>query len=380
MKRFLLLISLFSLISFYGEAQNFKGQWKGSFLDKSTTFVGWGGDRCDYVLELEVNGREVSGYSYTYFSDGGKKYYTICSLTGFVNKAEKYIEVKEIVRTKTNVPNTIRNCFQVHRLTYSKEDDTEMLQGTWVPAPNQDGDCGYGTTSLERRVLKKNYSLYSPATNKKTNPSNKNIPSLADKNKSKASAPIVKKAPGPVKKVTAPATKPVAKTTAKQPAKKPVKQDETALKPKTDIIQDTLQKNAIKTIVQDKITNPTPSFEKRNTNILKTIEVENVSVKVDLYDNGEIDGDSISLFYNNKLILSHKRLSDKPITLTINVEDDKSVNELVMYAENLGSIPPNTALMIVTDGPKRYEVRITSDLQKSGTIRFVHKPGVAAGN
>jgi hypothetical protein len=47
------------------------------------------------------------------------------------------------------------------------------------------------------------------------------------------------------------------------------------------------------------------------------------------------------------------------------------INELVMYADNLGTIPPNTALMIVTDGNKRYEVRVTSDLKKSGTIRFV---------
>jgi len=101
--------------------------------------------------------------------------------------------------------------------------------------------------------------------------------------------------------------------------------------------------------------------------------VENVSVKVSLYDNGEIDGDSVSLFYNGKLLLSHQRLSDKPITLTINVDKDKTVNELVMYAENLGSIPPNTALMVVYDGPNRYEIRITSDLQKSGAIRFVHK-------
>jgi hypothetical protein len=47
---------------------------------------------------------------------------------------------------------------------------------------------------------------------------------------------------------------------------------------------------------------------------------------------------------------------------------------LVMYAENLGEIAPNTALMVVTDGPHRYEVRIASDLQKSGVIRFIHKP------
>ena len=52
-------------------AQDFTGQWKGQFVDKSTTFSGWGGDRCDYVLEIECKGKNVTGYSYTYFSDGG---------------------------------------------------------------------------------------------------------------------------------------------------------------------------------------------------------------------------------------------------------------------------------------------------------------------
>ena len=73
-------------------------------------------------------------------------------------------------------------------------------------------------------------------------------------------------------------------------------------------------------------------------------------------------------------MLSHKRLSDQPITLTLTLNKNVSYNELTMYAENLGAIPPNTALMIVTDGNKRYEVRITSDTEKNGTVTFVHKP------
>lgn len=67
-------------------SQDFKGQWKGEFIDRSTSFTGWGGDRCEYVLEIETNGNKVSGYSYTYFSDGGKKYYTICKLSGTINR------------------------------------------------------------------------------------------------------------------------------------------------------------------------------------------------------------------------------------------------------------------------------------------------------
>jgi len=107
---------------------------------------------------------------------------------------------------------------------------------------------------------------------------------------------------------------------------------------------------------------------------VKTIEIMNPTFRVDLYDNGDIDGDSISLFYNGKLLLSHKRLTDKPLTLTLDANTGDQSNELTMYAENLGVIPPNTALMVVTDGDKRHEVRIASDLKRSGTIRFIHKP------
>ena len=93
---------------------------------------------------------------------------------------------------------------------------------------------------------------------------------------------------------------------------------------------------------------------------------------MDLYDNGEIDGDSISLFYNSKLLFSHKRLTEKPIHIALEASSDSTMSELTMYAENLGKFPPNTALMVVMDGDKRFEVRIASDLKKSGTIRFVH--------
>ena len=122
---------------------------------------------------------------------------------------------------------------------------------------------------------------------------------------------------------------------------------------------------------------PDIAIDKRNSTLIKTIQLVNETFKVDLYDNGDIDGDSISLFFNGKLLLSHQRLSDKAISLTLSTDNNRDVNELVMYAENLGEIPPNTALMVVTDGNNRYEVRITSDLEQSGAIRFIHKPKTA---
>lgn len=348
-----LFIGLILTLQVY--AQNFTGQWKGEFIDHSTSFVGWGGDRCEYVLELECSGTKVSGYSYTYFSDAGKKYYTICRLEGKYNKTARSIEVTEVERTKTNVPNNIRNCFQVHKLKYAKDDEEQTLTGTWSPAPNQEGDCGYGTTTLSRRILQKNTALYPNPVEKVNKPAVK-TPATITRDKV-ASTPIVKdkaKSPPIIKAVPKPVTPPV------------IAKADPVTKEKTKTVEPLVIKS-------DPSEKAMPKYEKRNSDLLKTIEIDNDSFRLDLYDNGEIDGDSISLFYNGRLLLSHKRLSDKAITLKLKVENINDVNELVMYAENLGEIPPNTALMVVTDGDSRYEVRISSDLQRSGVIRFVHK-------
>jgi len=399
MKKIVPLI-LFVFVSTSLAAQDFTGQWKGEFIDKSTSFTGWGGDRCEYVLELECNGTKVTGYSYTYFSDAGKRYYTICKLSGTIDKASKSIEVRETERTKTNVPVTIRNCFQIHKLTYFKKDDEQSLEGSWVPVPNQQGDCGFGTTILTRRTLQQNTSYVAkpvtktkPAVTPKTVPkattpltkvAPKTPPTVAAKKQPAASVTKVvpKKTTVPVVKVQPKktTTAPVAKTEPKKTTVPPANRPEADKKSNTEQAEPVTNNLPTPDPIVRKEPEPNKiaddSYKKRNSDLIKTIEIDSTSFTVALYDNGEIDGDSISLFFNGKLLLSHKKLSEKPLKLTLDVDPNKSVNELIMYAENLGTIPPNTALMVVNDGDNRYEVRISSDLQKSGTIRFIHKPKI----
>ncbi|MEO5997013.1 MAG: hypothetical protein ABIN89_09755 [Chitinophagaceae bacterium] len=107
----------------------------------------------------------------------------------------------------------------------------------------------------------------------------------------------------------------------------------------------------------------------RKVELIQTIDLETASVKVELYDNGQIDGDTISVFLNDQLILYKKGLSDKPITLDIPIQESKDY-KMIMYAENLGSIPPNTALMVVTSGKKKYEIYLSSSEQKSAAVKF----------
>lgn len=114
---------------------------------------------------------------------------------------------------------------------------------------------------------------------------------------------------------------------------------------------------------------PPPLVLAQRTNlVVKQIETEAGEIKIDLYDNGEIDGDTVSIYHNNTLLVPHTRLSQKPITFRITVDPAHPHHEVIMVAENLGSIPPNTSLMILTAGTKRYEVFISSSEKKNAKV------------
>ncbi|HET7897281.1 MAG TPA: hypothetical protein VFL47_06420 [Flavisolibacter sp.] len=114
---------------------------------------------------------------------------------------------------------------------------------------------------------------------------------------------------------------------------------------------------------------PVPAILQQRTNTLaKQIETGAGVIQLDLYDNGEIDGDTVSIYHNNQLIVSQQRLSSKPISFRIQVDQNQPHHELVMVANNLGSIPPNTSLMIVTTKDKRYQVFISSTEQQNAKV------------
>lgn len=114
---------------------------------------------------------------------------------------------------------------------------------------------------------------------------------------------------------------------------------------------------------------PVPEPLKSRTNALvKRIFFPEGDVFIELYDNGIVDGDTVSIYDNNLLLISRAGLSEKPIRLKINLQPGQTHHELVMVAENLGSIPPNTSLMILTAKGRREEVFISSNEQKNAKL------------
>jgi hypothetical protein len=97
------------------------------------------------------------------------------------------------------------------------------------------------------------------------------------------------------------------------------------------------------------------------------------SLELSLYDNGEIDGDTVSIYMNGEVILSKQGLKASAIKKTIYITPGNEDFTLVLFAENLGKYPPNTGLLVVHDGDDVYNLRFSSDFEKNAGIIFRRK-------
>lgn len=161
-------------------------------------------------------------------------------------------------------------------------------------------------------------------------------------------------------------TTPVKKPASPQVSIPGKRTDEPAIK-KTTTIETPSPVKPGRTTAPGVLSLPAPIATRENP-VIKQISTEAGELLVQLYDNGQVDGDTVSIFHNNQLIKSRAALSDKPVTIKIMLDEQHPHHELVMVAENLGSIPPNTSLMIITAKRNRYEVFISSSEQKNAKI------------
>jgi hypothetical protein len=112
-------------------------------------------------------------------------------------------------------------------------------------------------------------------------------------------------------------------------------------------------------------------FTSRKKILQNVIPLTGDSIELRFYDNAEIDGDSIAVFLNGRLLQEHILLAEQAYIMKIAIRDLQPDNELVMVAENLGSIPPNTSLMVAIVEDKRYEAHLQSTEGSSALVRLV---------
>jgi hypothetical protein len=360
------LLYFLLLLSLAAPAQSLTGIWRGYFAQNSFGFYE---DRYKFEIQIEQGKRDaIAGVTYSYKTT---VFYGKAVLQGVYTKSTKNLVLNELKLVELKIGDDSQPCLMTCYLEYDKMGSTETLTGTYTSRNVKNkGDCGSGKVYLERKTTsdfyKEDFIIKKENEDKKKEANTaRKKPSIQIATKSKAP----QTAKNESSKTPASTLKPGAEdnliTKDKSP-KKEVDAPAIVVPPTKDIttIKPPPEKKAV----------PKPEVLTRRTNeLVKTFQTSAKEIKIELYDNGEIDGDTITVYHNNRLVISKKRLTDKPITLTIHANEDEGVHEFVMVAENLGAIPPNTALMVITAGNKRYETFVTSTEQKNAVVVLQYK-------
>jgi hypothetical protein len=372
---------LFSLLFVFltAGAQNITGIWRGYFIQKS---FGLYEDRYKFEIQIEQTPtNSIKGVTYSYKTT---VFYGKATLQGIYTTKTKNVVINELKLVEVKIGEDSQPCLMTCYLDYDKMGKLETLSGTYTSRNLKDkGDCGSGKVYLEKTTTsdfyKEDFLVKRENELKNRPPLLKRIIPTPQPNTLRKPAPSTNKPTDRIVKAE-PKVKPGAEKNVIVKVEQP--KDKIPEKPKDktpDVpIAQNRKEEVTKAAPVERKLPPTPDvIRKRDNELVRTFHTSAREIKIELYDNGEIDGDTITVYHNNKMILSKKRLTDKPLAFKIEVNDDDPHHEFVMVAENLGTIPPNTALMVITAGSKRYETFLTSTEKKNAVVRLEYKPNGA---
>lgn len=394
MKRFLFFVCC--LVVFSASAQDLTGIWRGHFNANNSRFLEMMGQDGRYKFEVQIDQRDKAfgGVTYSYLTT---VFYGKATAKGTVNPKTKKVMLEEMKIVEVRMSSGSMACIMTCFLQYSKLGDEEYLEGTYTSMNVDDSsNCGRGTVFLRKVTTSDFYKepFLIKREKEKENPIAKKPDTVAKK------MPVAKLTPGKTTTTKTTTTKkPVAgKTTTQKPAtgnkvttNKPSTTKTPAGKPpvtkppvKTVSPPVATENNNPKTTTVDSVkkiekkpipvvVTPPKVLTTRANELVRTIVTSSNEVIINIYDNGTVDNDTISVYLDKRLVLAKKRLTEKALTMKLELNDSTNFHELVMVAENLGEIPPNTSLMVVKAGNKQYEVRITSTEQKNAVVIFKYE-------
>lgn len=344
------------------------GLWKGELFNDSTQKF------YRYEIGISEEKGKLSGFSHTFFLVDDKEFYGVKKVK--VREMDGKIIIEDDGLIANNYPvSPAKGVRQLNVLTLEIKDSIMYMTGPFTTNRTKQFSPLTGSISLQRKndfwqsalvphlqelglsnnlsFIKKENDLAKVEADKKTEQNelaaNNNIPEIT-KEKEKNETPVKKE------DVVVKAKNPV--DTSKK------KETEVAISKKQVRINE--EKNIAKGPV--KSTAPAAEVESRLNVVQQTVYFSSDSLQISLYDNGEVDGDTVSVLMNGKIIMAKEGLSTRAVKKTIYVNPITDSVELVMYAENLGSIPPNTGLLVVHDGKSIYEIRFSGDLKKNAAI------------
>jgi hypothetical protein len=112
--------------------------------------------------------------------------------------------------------------------------------------------------------------------------------------------------------------------------------------------------------------------QQRRADLVQEIVTAERELRVRVFDNGLADGDTVSILHNQTIVADHLRVPVQAYVFTIKI-DGTEVHEITLIAHNVGSIPPNTATVIIEAGEERYRLTASTDLERNAVIRVHYK-------
>jgi hypothetical protein len=354
-------------------AQNLTGRWQGSFIANGDALIN------NYTYELVIKENASHQITAQTITKKGDQFYASAFARGSHSIRTQLIQIDETSFDQIKIANELEACLMSNFLTYKNMDGHEILEGTYMSTSvNGKKNCGSGKVFLEKvpsLLSIKNTRV----ENKKTDTQKTKLATTQNtQRKTKPSTTFLAKPSAPTTTKNAP------NSTGKLIASTENTNSKNTVNPTTETdIDDVIVENetiSTNTIIQNTIRNQPINLAwvlvGRENKLIKKIITNSKKISLDLFDNGTIDNDTIIVFDNKKLLVNKKRLSYKAIHLEFDFTENIREHEVIIVAHNMGTVPPNTALLLFKDGKVRQEYFITSTNKINAKILIVYEPPI----
>ena len=154
-----------------------------------------------------------------------------------------------------------------------------------------------------------------------------------------------------------------------------IQSDPVSTEVKTEM--DTMVNEVINTYVPKKTTEPILSElpERKENRRVKPIRHEHKltfnsnQLTFEIWDAQVIDGDIVSIYVGDEIIVEEYSITAVKKTVKFDASAYKRTY-VYLHAHNLGTLPPNTVTMMVSDGQTSHQVELRSDLSGSSALEL----------
>lgn len=394
--RFLIIFLFYYLGSNTLFAQQLEGKWKGYFTPNNSPF----GKVYSYEMDITQGpNSQLTISSYTKLSN---EFSAHAYATGNLDKITLLVHIEEQGFLDLNIQENYSPCLMNNFMIYKNLRGHEIIEGTYTSYNKKTGkDCGGGKVYLEKEIPI-HQLIVAEKNSKKINPKN-SITQNIKVSASPKQITVNTVASNTIKVNNIIVTpKSIEKTPNQKNNKELSKNNKELIVQKIKAVPENLnnaiqnaQVNSVKEepVMDEAVLNEPEDIEAeikirqgngfqtipwvlvgRENKLAKKITTSSKQFSIDLYDNGTIDNDTIIVYDNKKLLVSKKRLSYKAIHLEFTMSDVINEHEIIIVAHNMGTVPPNTALLVLKEGGNRQELFITSTNKTNAKIIVSYTP------